>query len=157
MHCTASHDGHEVKWWTSKEGLLRDPKRAREFRITGVQSPLTLSESSRQERRGRMRRRRRFKSVSVRLLLTETADPGLRASTCGDKWHESGTMCPSHGDRDAQNAWHESHAFDCAHLTVDQDPRPSLRLCLHLLHNLEEILKVLASVVAVCLHTPCTP
>ena len=146
MHCTASHDGHEVKWWTSKEGLLRDPKRAREFRITGVQSPLTLSESSRQERRGRMRRRRRFKSVSVRLLLTETADPGLRASTCGDKWHESGTMCPSHGDRDAQNAWHESGTM-----------RPSLRLCLHLLHNLEEILKVLASVVAVCLHTPCTP
>ena len=85
------------------------------------------------------------------------AGPGLRANTCGDKWHESGTMCPSHGDRDAQNAWHESHAFDCAHLTVDQDPRPSLRLCLHLLHNLEEILKVLASVVAVCLHTPCTP
>ena len=156
MHCTASHDGHEVKWWTSKEGLLRDPKRAREFRITGVQSPLTLSESSRQERRGRMRRRRRFKSVSVRLLLTETADPGLRASTCGDKWHESGTMCPSHGDRDAQNAWHGGRdAQNAWHESGTM--RPSLRLCLHLLHNLEEILKVLASVVAVCLHTPCTP
>ena len=132
MHCTASHDGHEVKWWTSKEGLLRDPKRAREFRITGVQSPLTLSESSRQERRGRMRRRRRFKSVSVRLLLTETADPGLRASTCGDKWHESGTMCPSHGDRDAQNAWHESHAFDCASIFFTTS-RKSLKSLLVLL------------------------